>query len=362
MPDEACYAFANSKDHSLVARRLAGAGLAVFPVDPTTKRPPHGFKWREQSTSDPTVVENLWEAYPGMGVAIDIGKSGLVVIDADRHGGPDGVDAFEALAASHGGLPRDTPRVLTAGCGEHYYFRNVDPPLGNSAGSLPAGIDVRGSGGYALAPGTKRTDGTGWHSAPDSPDLAEAFAAGAIPPLPGWLEENARTPRHGDVRGRAHGDEANETRADQARGNEGDAPRGSVGRREYAYASAALEKECAAVAATTAGGRNNRLNLAALKIGHMVGAGWIGRAEVEQAVFLAGITCGIVDDDGENAARATIKSGLDAGIKDPHAPLNDSDSGARNGAEDERFGTKAAAGAPLIVASPYEWEIGRAHV
>ena len=126
MPDEACYAFANSKDHSLVARRLAGAGLAVFPVDPTTKRPPHGFKWREQSTSDPTVVENLWEAYPGMGVAIDIGKSGLVVIDADRHGGPDGVDAFEALAASHGGLPRDTPRVLTAGCGEHYYFRNVD--------------------------------------------------------------------------------------------------------------------------------------------------------------------------------------------------------------------------------------------
>src|ERR1700733_8213744 len=40
--------------------------------------------------------------------AIACGRNGLFVIDCDRHGGPDGVEAFKKLVAANGGLPRFT--------------------------------------------------------------------------------------------------------------------------------------------------------------------------------------------------------------------------------------------------------------
>ena len=58
-------------------------------------------------------------------------------------------------------------------------------------------------------------------------------------------------------------------------------------------------------------------------MGHMVAAGWIGRKTVEGRLFDAAITCGLVKDDGQRSVLATIKSGLDAGEKEPHAPLPD---------------------------------------
>jgi AAA domain len=56
-------------------------------------------------------------------------------------------------------------------------------------------------------------------------------------------------------------------------------------------------------------------------MGHMVAAGWIGRATVEGRLFNAAATCGLVKDDGQRSVLATIKSGLDAGEKEPHTSL-----------------------------------------
>ena len=94
----------------------------------------------------------------------------------------------------------------------------------------------------------------------------------------------------------------------------------STGVREEAYAQAALDNIGRELAKVAPGGRNIELNNAALKMGHMVAAGWIGRGTVEARLFDAATTCGLTKDDGAHSVRATIKSGLDAGKKEPHEP------------------------------------------
>ena len=61
-----------------VALRLAEAGLAVFPAGPD-KKPL--LSWRKLSTSDPTVIERLWERWPDAMPALDLAKSNYVVLD-----------------------------------------------------------------------------------------------------------------------------------------------------------------------------------------------------------------------------------------------------------------------------------------
>jgi putative DNA primase/helicase len=58
-------------------------------------------------------------------------------------------------------------------------------------------------------------------------------------------------------------------------------------------------------------------------MGRMVAAGWIGRSAVESRLFDVCATNGLVRDTGMHAVRATIRSGLEAGLKEPHRPLSD---------------------------------------
>jgi hypothetical protein len=53
----------------------------------------------------------------------------------------------------------------------------------------------------------------------------------------------------------------------------------------------------------------------------MVGPGWIGREVVEQRLYEAAVQNGSVQDDGSDAALATIKSGIEAGLDQPHSDL-----------------------------------------
>src|SRR5215204_2767885 len=87
-----------------VALRLAQAGIYVFPchADPANKPK---FKspiteiirsWSEQSTTDPALIEKWWARFPDAMPAIDLGKSGLLVLDGDQPKKPEepnGVDA-----------------------------------------------------------------------------------------------------------------------------------------------------------------------------------------------------------------------------------------------------------------------------
>ncbi len=97
----------------------------------------------------------------------------------------------------------------------------------------------------------------------------------------------------------------------------------NAGIREKAYAQAALEGCAEELAAAASGSRNELLNKLAYRLGRMVARNWISRAEVEADLIEAMQANGYIDDDGVEAVTATLKSGLDAGEKDPHPDLAD---------------------------------------
>lgn len=78
-------------------------------------------------------------------------KFGLVIIDIDAKEEKDGRAAWNALAASLN-LPA-TFMVATPSGGWHVYFA-ISEPIANSQSRIANGIDVRGEGGFAVAPGT----------------------------------------------------------------------------------------------------------------------------------------------------------------------------------------------------------------
>jgi RecA-family ATPase len=86
-----------------------------------------------------------------------------------------------------------------------------------------------------------------------------------------------------------------------------------------AWAQGALRSAVEALASCTDGGRNNKLNDSALGLGEVVGGGWLLEAEVRAALEEACHRNGYTSSDGIHAVRATISSGLTAGIKRPRA-------------------------------------------
>lgn len=82
-----------------------------------------------------------------------------------------------------------------------------------------------------------------------------------------------------------------------------------------AYGQTALRSELAAVRTTPAGGRNAQLNKSAYSLGQLVGAGVLDEQLVRAELATAAAATGL--DPGE--ARATIQSGLRAGLAAPRA-------------------------------------------
>src|ERR1035438_4108010 len=79
------------------------------------------------------------------------------------------------------------------------------------------------------------------------------------------------------------------------------------------YVRAAIEGECAAVAATPEGSRNHRLNRAAFSLGTLVGARLLDAEEARADLFAAAVRAGLTAAE----ARRTVASGLDAGQRRP---------------------------------------------
>lgn len=79
------------------------------------------------------------------------------------------------------------------------------------------------------------------------------------------------------------------------------------------YAKTALERECSNIQRTQPGNRNTTLNAAAFRIGQLVGANLITFEHVHQELLSAAIESGLPRSE----AIATIKSGLEAGVKKP---------------------------------------------
>lgn len=83
----------------------------------------------------------------------------------------------------------------------------------------------------------------------------------------------------------------------------------------HPYAAKVLDEECAKVAGTPEGNRNNQLNRSAFPLGQLVAGGVIPEGIARKKLKEAALSCGLPEQE----ALATIQSGLVAGMKEPRA-------------------------------------------
>jgi Bifunctional DNA primase/polymerase, N-terminal len=176
-----------------IAQRLLALGLSVIPVPrprpgvaaglPGDGKVP-GIRWREYQARLPTTQElEAWFGGEPMNVAVITGAlSGVVVIDADDR-------AAVRLAVRR--LPY-TPWQTQTARGFHLWYRHPGVRVPNRARiEMPDGkvsIDVRGDGGYVIAPGSIHASGAEYLEAGDWSVPRER-----IPRFwPGWLQRPTR--------------------------------------------------------------------------------------------------------------------------------------------------------------------------
>ncbi len=142
------------------ALRYAERGFAVFPLREGGKEPltKNGCK---DATQDPQQIQQWWKRWPKANLAIATGSTsgGLVVvdIDIDTEKGVYGNESLRLWESEFSPLP-DTLTAITGRGGTHYYFRS-DQDIRNRAGVLE-GVDIRGEGGYVVAPPSLHPNGT----------------------------------------------------------------------------------------------------------------------------------------------------------------------------------------------------------
>jgi hypothetical protein len=144
---------------------LAALGYFVFPIAERGKTPltARGFK---DATRDERKILHMWDRSPSANIGIDLGRSGVFAVDMDPKYGVDpveviadlGLDAAAMVAVHTGEAPErddDLPDSLAGVRGMHLYFAGVYPTRATPV----HGVEVRGAGGYVVAPGSVHASG-----------------------------------------------------------------------------------------------------------------------------------------------------------------------------------------------------------
>lgn len=253
----------------VAALSLARQGLFVLPCEPRGKAPltTHGVK---DATTDEAQIREWWTAWPNANPAVACGASGLVVLDDDQAG------EFERLCADQGQPVPATFKVTTAKGAHHWFRQPSGQRIGNPKAFRQADylIDVRGDGGYVIAPGAIHETGATYTGSETASDLTR------LPEVPSWVA--------GMV---------------SVAGRQASAPVREAGRH------AAFARELAAVFHAKPGERNNRLNEAAYNLGQLAGPGGLDEALVRAVLTEAGQHSGL---DPQEVA-ATVESGVRSG-------------------------------------------------
>jgi len=255
-----------------------GHGLGWSYV-PLRGKKPFSKKWQKRDREDLDQAVK-WAEKGNIGIRTGKNSGGLVVVDVDP--GAD-VSSFD--------LP-DTVTVKTGRGGFHMYFE-YEGEIKNSAGKMGKHIDVRADGGQVVAVGSIHPDTNKMYRYVSGLSPAEVELA----PLPKWVIkrlQSKRKPAKPKKRKRPAGDP--------------DA---------QAYARAALDAEVEAIESAGKGQRNDTLNRAAFSIGTLVGSGAIDERIASVTLETAADNCGLIQEDGLAAVRATIASGMESGKLEP---------------------------------------------
>lgn len=312
------------------ALALVARGWPVFPCNPKTKRPlvkgdidpetkkpiPNTGGLKKASLDVETVTE-WWSRWPKGMIAITTGTAiGAFVIDIDAGEDEATGEVFDAAAlqlALEREIGEQLPPTLfctTPRGGVHLYFAlpGDGPAPGNRTGIIDR-IDVRGEGGYVIAPPSLRVDGKGytWGVAHTTPP---AIAPAALLDL---IFERGRWAHKGPAPDKRPISE----RAAAAVKPPAGAGIADVDQAVRKYGLSALDAELRDVRGAGEGQRNNILNNAALKLGQLIAAGALVEGFVVKCLEDAAAACGLPQDDGWKSVRDTIASGLRKGKSQP---------------------------------------------
>ena len=267
------------------ALAYARRGWPVLPLRPEQKVPdgrlvPHGLN---EATTDEARIRSWWAAAPTANVGIRTGL-GLDVVDLDS-------EAARTALVARAVEPLSPSIAVRTARGWHLWFASSG--LSSRAGVLE-GMDVRGQGGYVVAPPSRHPDGHRYELVdPTSGEVLDALPRAPLRHAPDWLIELCRG-------------------AERSAPSE---PRPPVPLRTSHYVQVAVDSECQAVSATPEGSRNHRLNQAAFSLGTLVGARVLDADDARTRLLDAALAAGL----DERESLRTIASGLSAGERQPRA-------------------------------------------
>lgn len=156
-----------TNDTKEAALEYAAFGLAVFPVIPPMEngeksagKKPYISNWQKEATSNKEKITEWWTKWPAANIGIATGRKsqGLVVIDLDidDNKGINGYETLKEWQNEHGELP-ETWQSITGRGGYHLFYFDIEPHK-NRVG-LYEGVDIRGEGGYIIAPPSVHANG-----------------------------------------------------------------------------------------------------------------------------------------------------------------------------------------------------------
>jgi hypothetical protein len=257
-----------------------------------------------RASNDERQVERWWTWRPHANIGMPMGANNLAAVDVDAgHGGYETLAILDAYCLERGVDPAATRAIGTGGGGEHrIYWQPAGgiPSKRRAFGDDAPGVDTRGRGGYLVAPPSLHASGRRYEVIDNGHTIAPWPA-----PLTALLEQAPR-----DETGLPEGVIACGPPGAQL----SDRGRGAV------WAFAALLEESKKIAdwpLAEGSGKNDALNASAYKLGRRVGAGYIDEASCEQALYQAASRW-IGHGHTDRSIRATIRSGLTAGIRKPH--------------------------------------------
>lgn len=228
-----------------------------------------------EATTDPDTIRAWFARWRDLNLGIRTGViSGILVLDVDPdHGGE---LSLEDLEQSYHPLPPG-PRGLTGGDGMHYLFVHPDGEWGNRAAFRP-GLDIRGDGGYIVAPPSLHISGNRYEWL--GLDLP-------LPDAPGWLLDTIRKP---DPPARKT------TVPAVPRSTDGSTP----------YGLAALDREISDLATAVEGTRNNTLAKVAMQLYELVNGGELDATLVDQQLRSTAHAIGLGDHEIEQTLRSAL--------------------------------------------------------
>ena len=179
-----------------IALKLVRLGLPVLPcnsgrIDSKKVKAPLVANGFYSATLEIEQLALWWRQWPDALVGIPTGRaSGISVLDGDVDKETEkniGEQQIVNLGLSH-------PRALivnTPSGGIHYYFRHVDG-VRSSTGKIASNIDVRGDGGYIIAPESVLPDGRKYRY--EKITLYEAIIDASLPDFPALKVEELTQP------------------------------------------------------------------------------------------------------------------------------------------------------------------------